>query len=190
MELGEKLRQARLEAGLSQRQLCGQVITRNMLSQIESGKAKPSMSTLQYLAGQLGKSVGFFLDEDFAASANIQTMARARAAYGHREYGQVLQILEAYISPDGLFDPEYHYLTALCDLALAEVQMQQGDALAAAARLEKIDRSSIYYRDDMERRRRQLLCQSYEALEQHYKAQEDYQQAYLYACKSRSLLNR
>ena len=32
MELGEKLRLARLEAGLSQRALCGDEITRNMLS--------------------------------------------------------------------------------------------------------------------------------------------------------------
>ena len=37
MELGEKLRQARLEAGLTQRQLCGDQITRNMLSLIENG---------------------------------------------------------------------------------------------------------------------------------------------------------
>ena len=35
MTLGEKIRQARLEAGLSQRQLCGGEVTRNMLSQIE-----------------------------------------------------------------------------------------------------------------------------------------------------------
>ena len=34
MSLGEKLRQARLEAGLSQRALCGGEITRNMLSRI------------------------------------------------------------------------------------------------------------------------------------------------------------
>ena len=63
MELGEKLKQARLEAGLSQRQLCGDEITRNMLSQIENGSAQPSMATLSYLAGRLGKSVGWFLDE-------------------------------------------------------------------------------------------------------------------------------
>lgn len=41
MSLGERLRQARLEAGLSQRQLCGERITRNMLSQLESGAASP-----------------------------------------------------------------------------------------------------------------------------------------------------
>ena len=63
MELGEKLRQARLEAGMSQRQLCGDVITRNMLSQIENGSARPSMPTLQHLASRLGKSVGYFLED-------------------------------------------------------------------------------------------------------------------------------
>ena len=34
--LGQRLKEARIEAGLSQRQLCGDTITRNMLSQIES----------------------------------------------------------------------------------------------------------------------------------------------------------
>ena len=62
--LGQRLKQARIEAGLSQRQLCGEEITRNMLSQIESGKAKPSMQTLTYLAQKLGKSVSWFLGEE------------------------------------------------------------------------------------------------------------------------------
>ncbi len=64
MELGEKILLARQEAGLSQRQLCGEEITRNMLSQIEHGTARPSMKTLRYLAGRLGKPVGYFLDEE------------------------------------------------------------------------------------------------------------------------------
>ena len=63
MELGEKIRQARLAAGLSQRQLCGEEITRNMLSLIENGSAKPSMKTLSYLASQLGKPLSWFLDD-------------------------------------------------------------------------------------------------------------------------------
>ncbi len=64
MSLGKKLRQARLEAGLSQRALCGDAITRNMLSQIENGSAQPSMATLQYLAGQLQKPISYFLGEE------------------------------------------------------------------------------------------------------------------------------
>ena len=67
MELGQLLKQARLEAGLSQRQLCGDEITRNMLSQIENGSAKPSMETLRYFATQLGKPISFFLEEEAAS---------------------------------------------------------------------------------------------------------------------------
>ena len=190
MELGEKIRQARLDAGLSQRQLCGDVITRNMLSQIESGKAKPSMATLQYLAGQLGRPVGYFLDEEVARSSNIDIMAEARQAYAAGNHAAVLFKLEQYQQPDELFDQEYFYLSALAALALGEEKLEQGDALAAVPLLEQIHRSSIYYRDDMERLRRQLLLQSYESLEQYYKEREDYQQAYFYACKSRTISGR
>ena len=63
MELGQKIKQVRLEAGLSQRQLCGEEITRNMLSLIENGSAKPSMKTLSCLAARLGKPLSFFLDD-------------------------------------------------------------------------------------------------------------------------------
>ena len=61
MELGEKLRKARLEAGMSQRELCAGEVTRNMLSQIENGSARPSMKTLAFFARQLGKPVSYFL---------------------------------------------------------------------------------------------------------------------------------
>ncbi len=64
MPLGETLRQARQEAGLSQKALCQGIITRNMLSQIENGTAKPSMATLQQLAARLGRPVSYFLGEE------------------------------------------------------------------------------------------------------------------------------
>lgn len=79
MALGQRLRQARLEAGLSQRQLCGEEITRNMLSQIENGAARPSMDTLCYLAARLGKSVSWFLEED-TAPAEQRLLDRAEQA--------------------------------------------------------------------------------------------------------------
>lgn len=64
MDLGQKLKQARLEAGLSQRQLCGDIVTRNMLSLIENGAAQPSMDTLRQFAQRLGKPVSYFLEEE------------------------------------------------------------------------------------------------------------------------------
>ena len=74
MELGEKLKQARLAAGLSQRQLCGDVITRNMLSQIENGAARPSVDTLRYLAGRLNKSLSYFLEDEEPISPKEQRL--------------------------------------------------------------------------------------------------------------------
>ena len=113
MELGEKLRQARLEAGLSQRQLCGEEITRNMLSLIENGSAKPSMKTLQYLAGRLGKNVSFFLEETAVLSPNQQVMEQAEKALQAGQFDAVLAVLEDYRAPDGLFDGLTYALAAL-----------------------------------------------------------------------------
>ncbi len=185
MHLGEKLKAARLEAGLTQRALCGDVITRNMLSQIENGTAKPSMSTLQYLAERLGKPMGYFLEEQSILSPNSALMDQARAAYAEKDHRQVLEILEGYKEPDPLFDHEKHYLWALSALAHGESLLPQSPQTAERL-LERICRSSIYYTEAMEQRRRILLHRVWQDLEQFYQQQEDYKQAYFYARKLRN----
>lgn len=120
MELGEKLRLARLEAGLSQRQLCGETITRNMLSQIEHGTAKPSMDTLRYLAARLEKPVSWFLEEENVVSPNQTVMEEARRFYDLGEFANALTILEGFREPDGVYDREKQLLECLVLLALAE----------------------------------------------------------------------
>ena len=113
MKLGEKLRQARLEKGLSQRQLCGEELTRNMLSQIENGSARPSMDTLQLFARRLGKPVSWFLEEAAAELPNRQVMEQLRQAFVSREYDRIGAILESYKEPDEIFDGERYLLEAL-----------------------------------------------------------------------------
>ena len=49
MTLGQKLKQTRLARGMTQSQVVGDRITRNMLSQIENDLASPSVGTLEYL---------------------------------------------------------------------------------------------------------------------------------------------
>ena len=186
MELGEKIRQARLEAGLTQRALCGDVITRNMLSQIENGSARPSMNTLQYLASRLCKPIGYFLEEQTVLSPNPERMAEARQAYAQKQYDRALQILGDYHGPDPLFDAEKNYLWALCALAQAEAVMHAAPQTTERL-LEHIDRSSIYYTEAMEQKRRLLLRRAWQELEQMYHRKEDYKQAYFYACKLRTL---
>ena len=187
MDLGQKIRQARLEAGLSQRQLCGDTITRNMLSQIENGSANPSMTTLQYLAKQLGKNISYFLQEEAVLSPNLSLLQQARQAYASRQYGAVVEMVPSYQGPDSLFDAEWHYLVALSALALGDELVSRHDWTTAAPLLEQVNRSSIYYRTDMERRRKQLLQQCYQNLEQLYRERDDFKQAYECACKLRTL---
>lgn len=131
MDLGEKILHARLEAGMSQRQLCGAEITRNMLSQIEHGTARPSMSTLQFLARQLGRPVSYFLEEDGAVSANAACMEQAWQSFETGDPAGALWHLEGYRGPDALLDREYRMLTALALLALAEERIIEGREIYA-----------------------------------------------------------
>lgn len=156
MELGQRLKQARLDAGLSQRQLCGDVITRNMLSQIENGSARPSMDTLQYLAARLGKPISFFLEET-TASPNQNRIIAARSAYASGVFQQALTALENYEAPDPIFDAEFYLLRALCCIALAASGETSAQLLAQAA---EDGRRTPYYTPDLERRRLLLLAQN------------------------------
>lgn len=159
MELGSRIRQARLEAGLSQRQLCGDTITRNMLSQIENGSARPSMDTLRYFAEQLGRPISFFLDEQAVASPNQTLMDAARQAELHR----VPEILEDYRNPDPIFDRERWLLEALGYLAMARKALEETRLGYACSLLEKAawagDRTP-YYTPELERTRLLLLYEA------------------------------
>lgn len=161
MELGQLLKQARLEAGLSQRQLCGEAITRNMLSQIENGSARPSMETLRYLAGRLGKPVSFFLEEG-APSPNQGRIVQARNAWAAGQYAYALEVLEAYHS-DGVFNGEAELLRALCFLAMAEEAIAENRLPYAQTLLrqaEEAGEQTPYYTVELKRRRLLLLAQA------------------------------
>ncbi|OPA06478.1 helix-turn-helix domain-containing protein [Bacillus cereus] len=62
--LGEKIKTLRKEKKLTQTDLAGSELTKSMLSQIENGKATPSMKTLQYIAEKLECEMSFLLEED------------------------------------------------------------------------------------------------------------------------------
>lgn len=157
MELGEKLRQARMEAGLSQRQLCGGEITRNMLSLIENGSARPSMDTLKYLSHRLGKPVSFFLDENALTSPNQSVMASARRLFDAGEFAGAVSALEGYRSPDAVYDREMQLLMTLCHLELAKAAIDEGKEPYALELLQKADRDCPYCGTELKRQRLLLL---------------------------------
>ncbi len=162
MELGQKIKKARLDQGLSQRQLCGDTITRNMLSLIENGAANPSMDTLRELAGKLGKPVSYFLEEQAPVSVNGEPMEQARSAFENRDYSQVLAALADYRRPDPVFDREEALLLTLSLIALAEEAIAKGKRPYAQELLERAVREgerTPYYTPELERRRLLVLAQ-------------------------------
>lgn len=70
--LGEKVRTARRQLGLSQAQLAGDELTKGFISQLESGLVRPSIRSLQLIAGRLGKPLDYFIgDEPLAANKRL-----------------------------------------------------------------------------------------------------------------------
>lgn len=66
-ELGKLIKEARISKKMTQSEVVGNFITRNMLSQIENGLATPSIRTLQYLAGILDLHINI---EDISSQSN------------------------------------------------------------------------------------------------------------------------
>jgi transcriptional regulator with XRE-family HTH domain len=61
--LGERVKSARVDAGLSQAQLGAPHFTRAYVSAVELGKIRPAVKSLEFLAGRLGKPLSFFLED-------------------------------------------------------------------------------------------------------------------------------
>src|SRR5213078_2535765 len=57
--LGERLRQLRVAAGLTQSDLAGERFSKEYVSQIERGKTRPTRETVEWLAVRLGVDPGF-----------------------------------------------------------------------------------------------------------------------------------
>ena len=157
MELGERIKAARLEAGLSQRQLCGEVITRNMLSLIESGRARPSMDTLRHFSKALGKPMSFFLEEDAVTSPNQEIMQQCEEAYAAGELGAILPLLDTYRAPDPVFDNTRYLLEVLTCQGLAQQAVTDGKPAYALRLLDRADRAAEHTLYAPDSRSRTLL---------------------------------
>src|SRR5947199_6174860 len=59
LRLGERLRQLRVSAGLTQTELAGERFSKEYVSQIERGKTRPTRETIDWLAERLGVDPGF-----------------------------------------------------------------------------------------------------------------------------------
>ena len=159
MTLGEKLKQARLEAGLSQRQLCADRLTRNMLSQIENGTARPSMGALAYLAQRLQKPVSWFLEEEAVVLPNARVMEQARIALALGDLEGLGRALEDFREPDEPFREEKQLLLFQWRLCSGEQALRE-ERLPLARELlgEALETEGLYITRPLRNRCRVLLA--------------------------------
>jgi transcriptional regulator with XRE-family HTH domain len=136
VQIGEKIKQLRLSKLMTQADLAGAQITRNMLSSIEHGTALPSLPTAMYIAERLNVPVGYLLsdeDQEFFYR-KMMSMANIRHAFEAHDYAGCLSLLLALGEEQ---DDELFLLRAECEYGIAKHAFEQGRLRFAAIALDR-----------------------------------------------------
>ena len=110
---------------MTQAELAGTHITRNMLSCIENGAAQPSLSTILYIAGRLNVPAGFLLAEegDEIVYRKMNSFANIKRAYTAEDWRGCRSLcLSGCPEPDD----EISLLLAECDAGIAAEEFWHG----------------------------------------------------------------
>ncbi len=119
MLLGEKIKAARKAKGITQSQLAGDRLTRNMISRIETGTANPSLDTVKYLANNLSLPISYLLseDDDLLFYEKKEKMPVIYSAYVTKDFSYCIEKIDslsglddelAYILATSLFERGKH----------------------------------------------------------------------------------
>ena len=136
MTTGEKIKKLRTEKMMTQSELVGNHITRNMLSRIESDEANPSLGTLIYLASRLNVPAGYLLadekeDEIYAKSFAIKNI---KLAYQSGDYDICRQLCLEF---DG-DDDEVDFLLVMSSFEVAVEAFRKGKLKRAAMYFDEV----------------------------------------------------
>jgi transcriptional regulator with XRE-family HTH domain len=134
-EIGARVRELRLNKGISQTALAGTDLSPSYISLIESGRRAPTDEALRTIAGRLGTSVEFLRTGSHnSATARVELeVAFAKVALANGEAAAALERLTA-TTLTGV-DPE---LVMEAHLVLADAHEKVGELEAAAGILEEL----------------------------------------------------
>src|SRR5919206_2226941 len=95
LRLGERLRQLRVAAGLTQSDLAGDRFSKEYVSQIERGKTRPTPQTLAWIADRLGVDSTYLeTGQSWEEYAEVEAaVVRAEAAVEGQRYEEALDAL-------------------------------------------------------------------------------------------------
>lgn len=123
--IGQRIKEARLAKKMTQAEVVGDFITRNMLSQIESGSALPSMKTLAYLSSVLDIPLSVLMADEPGAAPPPDAKAlpeRSPAAelsmmkewFSAGKYTELAEWLSDPSPSDPLYDEKLAFLARAC----------------------------------------------------------------------------
>ena len=156
--LGERVRQLRINQGMTQTDLAGERFSKEYVSQIERGKTRPTDETVSWLSERLGVDAGFLLHGVSSGERErVESLiARAEAALEAHEYGEVAPTLDGV--PDALARVQAPDLELRALRAEAWARMYLGEVRDAVRLLEKarvladdvaftdVDRADVLFR--------------------------------------------
>lgn len=149
MNIGQKIKTLRTEKFMTQSELAGNEITRNMLSRIENGAAQPSLDTLRYLAARLNVSPGFLLAEsgDEAIYLKHKEISGIKKAFMNEDYRICRDMCKNAGSAD---DDEVQMILSECNLAIGIEEFNGGNLRACCDYLDEAIEScgKTLYRTD------------------------------------------
>jgi transcriptional regulator with XRE-family HTH domain len=136
MKIGEKIKNIRTSKVMTQKQLAGDKITRNMLSCIENGAASPSLETIYYLAGRLNVSPGYLLaeGEDEELFKKIYKIENIKRAYKN---GDLKICRDICLSSGFDDDDEINLILSRCSLGIAKEEFSTGRLRSAGRAFEE-----------------------------------------------------
>ncbi len=137
MSIGSKIKALRKKRGMTQAALSSGIVTRGMLSQIESGKSMPSMNSLRMLAERLDVSPSFLIEdgEDLMPAEYARIVKNIEKEYRAKNYLQCLDLFSLWqIETDEKFLPIF----AVCAFETAKIHFNNGEFKSAIPLLEKV----------------------------------------------------
>jgi tetratricopeptide (TPR) repeat protein len=158
LRLGERLRQLRVAAGLTQSELAGDRFSKEYVSQIERGKTRPTGDTISWLASRLDVDAGYLAngvstDERGRVEA---TLTRAEALLEARRYEEAVSEFEQVrpaVSATGATELEARLLSGEAWARMHQGELREALDLLARARtvsegkpFSDLDRAEVLYR--------------------------------------------
>ena len=154
-KIGERIRQLRTRRTLTQKELAGEQMTRNMLSLIENGSALPSLASLVYLAERLDVPVDYFFsatEEDEGRYIKMSAIQNLRRAYSAEQYGECVSLIQSL--PVSAADDEVALIGAQAYLHIALKSASVYELKTAAVYLKNAQdyaQKSVYAGEDLKK---------------------------------------